>query len=265
MRSRLLLVPVYILLLMSVRTVCEGGIRGPGKYSGVVVFDRWDGCTLYSGIYVMYISEKAKEGLRKFAGQAVQIDAKEVFQPENPGDGLIRSFEYLGKAPPDRNWVKSEGIRLRSSVAVGEGGKPIATITIRNDGPGAVKLYSQELALTLLMKKAGAEAAWGPSDGPSVALITRQIFEIGGDKPRWEVKGGSYSWTIGKENALPHEFTLATGGKKEIKVTLDLPDGEYDFLCGYGGGVHEGQCVAGNLSAFDVKDGKATVAKLEGR
>ena len=39
--------------------VCEAGLRAPGKYSGVVIFDRWDGCTLYSGIYVMYVSEKA--------------------------------------------------------------------------------------------------------------------------------------------------------------------------------------------------------------
>ena len=33
-----------------------GAIRGPGKYNGVVIFDRWDGCHLYSGAYVMEIS-----------------------------------------------------------------------------------------------------------------------------------------------------------------------------------------------------------------
>ena len=75
--------------------VCQGGERGPGKYCGVVIFDRWGGCTLYSGIYVMYVSEKVKNGLRPFAGRAVQIDAKKVNQPENPGDGLITQFEYF--------------------------------------------------------------------------------------------------------------------------------------------------------------------------
>jgi hypothetical protein len=43
-------------------------IRGPGKYNGVVVFDRWDGCHLYSGGYIMEISEKVKGVLRPYAG-----------------------------------------------------------------------------------------------------------------------------------------------------------------------------------------------------
>ena len=83
-------------ILSGTGVVCEAGIRSTGKYCGVAVFDRWDGCTLYSGAYVMYVSEKTKEGLRKYAGQAVAIDAKEVDQPHNPGDGLIGKFEYLG-------------------------------------------------------------------------------------------------------------------------------------------------------------------------
>ena|SRR5439155_12989963 len=39
----------------------SAGIRGPGKYSGVVVFDRWDGCLLFSSVYLMYISEVVKD------------------------------------------------------------------------------------------------------------------------------------------------------------------------------------------------------------
>lgn len=249
--------------------LCEAGIRAPGKYSGVVVFDRWDGCMLYSGIYVMYILEKSKEGLRKYAGQAVQIDAKEVFQPINPGDGFIGRFDYLGDAPTDRNWVKTDGLHLRSAITVGKDAKATATITIENDGAGAVKLLSQELALTLLMKKEGKGRILDVSDRPSFALITRQSFEIGGAEPRWKgegITGGKpYSWTIGKENALPHDFTVGSKAKKEIRITFDLPDGEYDFLCGYGGGVHGGQCLASNLSAFDVKEGKAKFIEIKNR
>ena len=51
------------------RSACLAGERGSGKYSGVVIFDRWGGCTLYSGIYVMYISEGVKEQLRPEAGR----------------------------------------------------------------------------------------------------------------------------------------------------------------------------------------------------
>jgi hypothetical protein len=249
--------------------LCEAGIRAPGKHCGVVIFDRWDGCTLYSGIYVMYVSERAKEALRKHAGQPVQIDAKEVHQPINPGDGRIGEFEYLGAAPEKRNWVKLKGISLESSVKVGEDGKAIATITVQNKGKEPAKLFSQELALTLLMKRAVSKSSWSVSDGPSFALITRQSFEIGSSSPRWQGKGIAggkpYSWSIGKENALPHDFTLAPKQKKQIDVQFDLPDGQYDFLCGYGGGVHEGRCLASNLTAFDVEDGKAKPVEVKNR
>lgn len=249
------------LMLMS-SGVCQAGRLGPGKYCGVVIFDRWDGCTLYSGIYVMYVSEKVKEGLRPYAGQAIQIDAKEVDQPHNPGDGRIGRFEYLGPAPKQRNWIEIEGIGLKSSVEIQQDGKPVATIHIENTSQVPVKLFSQELALTLLTKREDPKA-WSVSDGPSYALITRQSFEVGSD-PRWEGTGyvardKTYTWTIGKPNALPHDFTLAPGEKKVINVRFDLPDGEYEFLCGYGGNGEKG--VASNLSAFDVKQTKAEIVK----
>ena len=76
------LLGVSIALLLSCSLPFTGlcAIRGPGKYSGVVIFDRLDGCHLYSGAYVMEISEKVKEKLRPFVGQAMLIDAEEVFQ-----------------------------------------------------------------------------------------------------------------------------------------------------------------------------------------
>jgi hypothetical protein len=251
---------------------CEGGIRGPGKYCGVAIFDRWDGCTLYSGIYVMYVSEKVKEGLRPYAGRAIQIDAKKVEQPVNPGDGLIGKFAYLGAAPENKAqaWIKLTGLHLESSVKVEADGKPVVTITIMNRGDEVVKVFSQELALTLLTQQdKGRGRICFASDGPSFALVTRQSFQIGGDEPRWQGRGfragKPYAWTIGKENALPHSFTLAPEEKRQIHIRFDLPDGQYDFLCGYGGGVHAGKCLASNLSAFDVKDGRARRVKIRGR
>jgi hypothetical protein len=47
------------------------GLRGPGKYCGVVVFDRWDTCFLLSGPYITSISENVKNGLRPYAGKAI--------------------------------------------------------------------------------------------------------------------------------------------------------------------------------------------------
>src|SRR5882724_747924 len=99
-------------LLCSLGSAVSGGIRGPGPYAGTVIYDQWDTCYIYSGSYVMYIAEKKKEGLRRYAGQSILIDAEEVFQPENPGDGLITKFKFTGPAPVKQNLPNLEGLRL---------------------------------------------------------------------------------------------------------------------------------------------------------
>jgi hypothetical protein len=53
---------------------------GPGKYCGVVVFDRWGTCYLVSGPYVNYVAADVKSGLLPYKGRAMQVDASEVTQ-----------------------------------------------------------------------------------------------------------------------------------------------------------------------------------------
>ncbi len=252
---------VAVLCVLAQTPLGFAGIRSTGKYAGIPIFDRWDGCTLYSGVFVMYVSEKVKEDLRPYAGQAVLIDAKQVYQPRNPGDGRIGRFKYLGPATEKRNWVVLSGITLTSFAELDAAGKIVATLSIKNTGKDPVKLSSQELALTLLTKRSPPKHDWFVADGPSYALITRTSFGSGSSEPRWQVSGIAggkpYSWTIEKVNALPHDFTLGPNETRSTRIHFDLPPGEYDFLCGYGGGVHEWKCLASNLTAFDIgEDGK---------
>ena len=269
MRRHVLVLASCVVLLLGICVLSPAEVRMPGEYTGVVVFDRWDGCTLYSGVYLMYISERAKETLRPLAGEAVQIDATDVYQPTNPGDGLIREFDYLGPAPDDEDHLALDNLRLASAVAVSEDHKAVASIILENIGKEPIRIFSAKLAPTLLMKSPQPPDRWAASDGPSFALITRQSFESAGEVPRWNARGVSlgqpYAWTIGRENALPHSFVLEPQQSRTIDITFELPDGEYDFLCGYGGGVHWSRCFAANLSAFDVKDGKARLAPIENR
>ena len=164
-------------------SLCRAGIRGPGKYCGVVVFDRWGGCTQYSGVYVMYVSEKTKEGLRPYAGQSIQIDAKEVYQPKNPGDGRIGKFEYLGPAPETRSWVRLNDVRLRTAVQPGDDGKAVARITVENQGDKPVRLFGGELALTLLTKQEGRTRTVVPFRWP--VLCTHDPAELAWD---WSIR-----------------------------------------------------------------------------
>lgn len=249
--------------------VAFAGLRGPGKYCGIVVYDRWDGCTLYSGIYVMYISEAVKGGIRDHAGQCVQIDAKKVKQPMNPGDGLISEFDYLGAAPPVQHEVSLDGIVLRAVPAFANGERPTISISVRNSGDKDLKIFPREFAPTLLAKKTDDFAYFNPSDGPSFALITRQDFGEGpAHTPRMSgrmiVDGRSYTWS--REAPVLDTFVLTPGEERTVAISFDLPQGEYDFLAGYGGGVHAGACLASNLVAFDVDhDGKATPVDVKRR
>lgn len=94
---------VGVLAAALIIPILVAGIRGAGKYNGVVFYDRWGNCYLFSGVYLMYISEKVKETLRPYQGRAMEIDAKEVYQPMNPGDGLITKYEVIGESKEDIN------------------------------------------------------------------------------------------------------------------------------------------------------------------
>ena len=259
----------FLLALLAITTIAEGGLRTPGKYCGVAVFDRWDGCTLYSGIYVMYVSEKVKDGLRPHTGKAVQINATEVLQPINPGDGLIQKFEYLGAAPKGEQLPK---LVLKTTPAFKDGEPPAVLIELTNHGREAVTVYASELAPTLLagrkLTQPNLRNSGHPSDGPSNAILTRHSF-ANIDSPRWNgsvyFNGANYTWTIGQKNELHGSPPIEPGGRITLKMTFEnLPEGEYDFLCGYGGGTHDSACLASNLTAFDVlSDGAGKVVKVK--
>jgi hypothetical protein len=110
-----------------------------------------------------------------------------------------------------------------------------------------------QLALTLLGKKSNRNSFFDPSDGLSTALITRT--GLGGSR-RSGTSNSSRDrcfWTIG-DKPIPHSFTLKPGQQHSITISLILPRGEYDFLCGYGGGVHEDKPLATNIVSFDVDE-----------
>lgn len=235
------------LLVASFAAALNAGERGPGKYSGTVLFDRWDACSIYSGISVMYVSKKVKEKLRPLAGQRVSIDAKDVFQPRNPGDGLIKELEVIWPTPKNsRAWVKLSGLRLTNEVNQSEDGRPLVKISLWNDSDEPIEILSNEWTPTLFTR--GETNKWAPFDDASAAFVTRMSFRVGEDESRWK----DTHWTIGKENALPDRFILEPHSEKTVSMQFELPDGEYDFICGYG--WHQG--FASRPIGFDVRDGK---------
>lgn len=257
-------VRAFVVLMSLLIVTTTAGIRGPGEYHGVVIFDRWDTCYIYSGVYLMYVSQRAKSHLRAYQGQAMVIEALRVNQPMNPGDGRINKLRVIEPDRVRRTDVRVDGIVLKLSPQFSSGG-PRFTLEIHNQSQRSVEIRSEELALTLLGKKGERVRFFDPSDGLSTALITRTSLR----DQRMSGTGNDIDdacfWTLGAR-PLPDRFRLRPGRFRSITISLTVPKGEYDFLCGYGGGVHYDKALASNLVAFDLDEhGRATSMNISGR
>jgi len=239
-------------LIASLSITANAGMRGPGKYSGVVVFDRWGGCILFSGVYLMYISETVKDQLRPYDGQAIELDALEVTQPTNPGDGLIQKLKVLGPAPQSNRPFTFDGIKLTAQPVAVKGERAAIELIITNEGDTAAKIDTSQIGFMLLSEKiAGAQT---PSDGPSMAVITRSNVFTG--KGTWELGTGekvySYSYMIPHSLRFPQSFDLAPHAASSTQFRFHLPAGHYQFFAGYGGGVHESKLNVSNPVSIDL-------------
>jgi hypothetical protein len=243
---------VLALLSVCLRTPASAGIRGRGKYSGVVIFDRWDGCILFSGVYLMYVSERVKDQLREYDGQAIEVDALEVIQPVNPGDGLIQKLKVLGPAPPSKSPFTFDGITLDAQPVAVRGVRTTIELTIKNENDTPARINTSQIGFVLLSNKiAGVRT---PSDGPSTAVITRTDVITG--KGTWGLGDGekvySFSYVIPEDLRFPAWFELGPHKSRTTQFRFELPAGHYQFLAGYGGGVHESKLSVAKPVSIDL-------------
>jgi hypothetical protein len=215
-----------------------------------------------------YISQAVKEQLRPYAGQAIQIDVAEITQPMNPGDGLVKSYVILGEAPDDPGDPIANKIEIKAEPAFDGKSAPMFDITVRNISLERVSVSPSELGPTLLGVNRGV--SFSASDGKSVAWITRSDLELHGPD---QMATFSWSSTVdGKTVAYakyiavqPCTFKdrveLAAYEVVSCRVRLDVPTGEYQFMAGYGGGVHAWKSIVSNAISFNVD--VAGVASVE--
>jgi len=228
------------------------GLRVPGKYSGVVVFDQWDTCFLLSGPYITYISDRVKNELRPYAGRAMQVYASDVFQPMNPGDALIRKYKIIGPAPAAQSWLVLDGLELTAESDFGPRGIPTFAIHIRNTNKTLVLVHTAEIGPTLLGTNGLAFRPFSPSDGESTAWITRGLHS------KWEANSGGHRW-FAKVGLVPHtrlkeQVQVEAGQSFSVRIRLQATAGKYQFMFGYGGGVHEGKSLASKAISFHLSE-----------
>ncbi|HZU27982.1 MAG TPA: hypothetical protein VFA04_20800 [Bryobacteraceae bacterium] len=224
------------------------GLRGAGKYNGVVFFDRWNNCYLFSGVYLMYIANREKAALKPFEGQSIEIDAKLVKQPMNPGDGLITKFVVVGHSKPNASTPSIAGVQVQPTVSRHDRNVR-AVIEILSTSASPVVIDADSLGIAVLAHGAGPVFFLGcPSDGSSCAVITR----VSAASPDGDNQLGDYVWGWHFSERLPSTFTLRSGESRSTSLLLRVPRGSYQFIAGYGGGVHSGRCVMSNAVSFDI-------------
>jgi hypothetical protein len=264
---------ILIALLLAVSgslLVVHAGLRGPGKYSGVVIFDRWDTCLLLSGNYITYVSDAVKEHLRPYRDQAIQVDALEVFQPMNPGDALIRRYKIIGPAPVAPREQPVEGVRISVKSDFDRDRAVAFLITIENSADSPIQIESDAIGPTLLGLRptvsGGKFACFSPSDGKSMAWITRGTL-LRPSSESWSYDNHlivSASYSIDPSSKLPERFNLNPGESKQIRLLIKVPAGPYQFLVGFGGGGHEGKSLTSNAISFHVdSDGRPVLDEYE--
>ena len=292
--------PLLIALLSALLMIPPGRAErmSPGKYTGTVVFDRWDACILYSGIYFLYVSESQKEKLRPFAGQPVSIDATKIRQFSNPGDTCVTELECLGPPPSSQYRERDKALKVHSRVFAGDAGKPMLAVTLENTGDTPIPISSDEIA-PLILKRAWPDSKyyWGPIHHPFAdrkrLSITLGSFRKSWPRPQhYRVSDGTSlvvqdgnsllsmqkqshdrrmprnedwpDYWIEKEFFLPDRFQLLPGEKRTVEVQLYLPFGEYDLISGYGD-AFASVATTSNLVAFDIVDGRFAPVDVPGR
>jgi hypothetical protein len=248
----------FIFLVLLFVCLASGSIYLPGKYNGIVIFDRWDACYLYGGNDLMPVSERVKESLRAFDGRAVSIDAEEIEQRSNPGVGLIKKLKVLGLAVDQPSGQRSAAYFLRGlSLHVAADFRPgihaKLVIQLRNDTKDLRTVDVSGLAPTLFTRKQ-APMWLQLADGPSFPAIT-------GSSVGWLYRGprsvdycsnGAFQLSIDPDLPYLSTVRLDPGKSVEIPLYFRLSPGEYEFLAGYGGSGYQSPPLASNLLVFDV-------------
>ena len=180
------------------------------------------------------------------------MDALEVTQPTNPGDGLIQKLKVLGPAPPSKSPFTFEGIKLNARPVAVEGVRAAIELTVTNESDTPAKIDTSQIGFVLLSERiAGAQT---PSDGPSTAVITRSNVFIG--KGTSGLGNGekvySYSYIIPDSLRFPQSLELVPHTSRSTQIRFELPAGHYQFLAGYGGDVHESKLNVSNPTSIEL-------------
>lgn len=240
-------------LLVVIALPGEAAIRGPGFYHGVVVFDRWGGCTFNSGQERLRVSPDVSEGLRPYTGECVKL---EVIKLPATGqfDYSIEGYGTIESVPFGYSEKDARGFDIYVEPAFVDGQLPELKIRVKRLGYEHRRLTLEQLAPKLMARPLGS-TQWDRRSEPTSAGqgVWSRLVGISRGEPR-----GDHRWKITAPARLPEALPHSPGEQFEFRILFDIPPGQYDFFVAYGNGGYQHPSIASNLIAFDVlEDGTA--------
>jgi hypothetical protein len=128
---------------------------GPGVYFGYFNVDRWGQRVFHNGPYHIFVSNEVEKQLKIHVGEPLKLDVKEVYQPGDPGGGIIKTLSGVST-------TKIQGLVLdvASESTKSPQGKGISLrLTVHNASAKDITLEPRSLAFVLVTKSPFSNAA----------------------------------------------------------------------------------------------------------
>jgi hypothetical protein len=224
--------------------VLAGGILGPGKYSGVVVVDRWGQKLLQCGSTAVFLADDVYEKLKDQAGKPIEITVTEMDQPKNPGGAMVKAFSkwvpYAPKTPLELQ-VKAKTTKVRPGLGL--------TVEVQVSNPTRkdvvafgdcfeVILVSSKPVEVPSWKDPQQRAYWYYTEGYSDGHVSRHSFghphDLAWTAAVMAKSGSGISVTPNSDN---RNATLSPGAQFAAAAIIarELPSGQYQAFAMYRG------------------------------
>ncbi len=149
---------VFLSLLLGSGSMAEE--LGPGVYFGYFNVDRWGQKVFHAGPHHLFVSEDVAAQLKTHVGKPLKLDVKDVYQPRNPGGGIIQKVS-------DVSTTKSSGLVLDAetdSHKVERGKGTPVRLAVRNGSSEEITLHPRSLAYVVVTRAPFPNAAIGYKD-----------------------------------------------------------------------------------------------------
>lgn len=254
-----------LIIATSLSSVLPRGVRaahliGPGKYEGVVVFNRWGTCFLVSGSEVTYVAADVSGPLLPFKNTDLQLEASIVtVLGRYAGYGMIHKYRILG--PPSdvsSDAIKEMRLRATSRFLSKSNMRPRFTVELRNGGHAPLRLKGSGMQVVLFRHEPPLPSTSNEVSSvyifhPAVQRGSFMSSSLIGDRMHYT------GFTVDVSAAPPPSSVLEAGQVVATNLSFKLDPGQYQAIFAYTSGD---ATLVSNALSFDVSGGgRATPAK----